>query len=134
MTKSAISEPASPTRYLKMAGRSARAGPDNWTRGDPLNFFSFRFADNVDYSDISKLNWISNGYGANFVAVPGGSPVLLEGTVAHTDYKITLDEVGKKQRSSSINGTNFGLNFSYFLPPHSKKSSTDIYFIQMVLV
>ncbi|MBK5285839.1 MAG: TonB-dependent receptor [Bacteroidia bacterium] len=87
----------------------------NNSGGSKLNLFGFHFTDNVDYSDISKLDWNSNGFGANFVAVPSGSSVLLEGTVAHSDYKVTLAETGKKDRSSSISSTNFGLNFSYFM-------------------
>src|SRR5258706_708694 len=87
----------------------------NNTSGSKLNLFGFRFADNVDYSDITKLDWISNGYGANFVLVPAASSVLLEGNFAYSDYKVTLDEVLKRPRSSRIKGFNGTLSFDYFL-------------------
>ena len=87
----------------------------NNTSGSKINLFGFHFTDNVDYSDISQLQWKANGAGANFVIVPAASSVLLDITAAYSNYKIALDEVNKKQRSSSINGFNIGLNFSYFL-------------------
>lgn len=85
------------------------------TGGSKLNLFGFRFADNVDYSEVTKLDWISNGYGANFVVVPAAASVLLKGNFAYSDYKVTLDEVSKSPRSSRIKGFNGTLSFDYFI-------------------
>ena len=87
----------------------------NNTGGSKLNLFGFRFADNVDYNDVTSLDWLSNGYGANFVLVPAASTVLLKGSFAYSDYKVTLDEVLKSPRSSRIKGFNGSLNFDYFI-------------------
>jgi len=106
-----INENGLPYNFTDLYGKISVSN----TGGSKFNLFGFRFTDNVDYSDITKLDWTSVGYGANFVAVPSGSPVLIEGTVAHSDYNIKLDEVSKSERSSGVKGTNFGLNFSYFL-------------------
>lgn len=87
----------------------------NNTNGSKVNLFGFNFTDDVNYNDITKLQWKSGGYGANFVLVPAASSVLLDGTVAISNYEITLEEENKSPRSSSISGFNFNLNFLYFI-------------------
>jgi hypothetical protein len=87
----------------------------NNTNGSKVNFFGFNFNDDVDYSEITQLNWKARGYGTNFVLVPAASSVLLDGTIAISNYKMSLEEVLKSPRSSSINGFNAGLNFTYFI-------------------
>ena len=49
-----------------------------------------------------------------FLAIPGKSSVLIEGNFAYSTYKVDLEEANKSPRSSSINGFNGGLNFTYF--------------------
>jgi hypothetical protein len=87
----------------------------NNTSGSKVNFFGFNFTDDVDYSDITKLNWKSTGYGANFVLVPAASAVLLDGAFSYSNYDMMLDEVSRSPRSSSISGFNVNLNFTYFM-------------------
>jgi hypothetical protein len=86
----------------------------NSGNGSKLNLFGFRFGDNVKYRSVSDINWLSSGFGASFVLVPGSSPTLIEGTFAYSVYDITLKEAELDPRSSSIDGFNMGLNFTYF--------------------
>ena len=86
----------------------------NSASGNKLNLFGFRFTDQVKYQHISDLKWTSNGYGSNFVVIPGTSQVLVNGNFAYSDYKISLAEADAKARESSIKSFNMGLDFTYF--------------------
>ena len=77
--------------------------------------FGFNFTDKVNYKAISDFGWDAAGGGMNFVIIPGSSPVLLEGNVAYSSYKINLNEANSPARSSLINGFNAGMGFTYFL-------------------
>ena len=85
----------------------------NGDNGNKVSLFGFNFKDNVNYSDISNLNWNSFGGGANFVLIPSTSKTLIEGVVAVSNYKIELDEEGVLS-SSEINGFNAGMDFTTF--------------------
>lgn len=87
----------------------------NSSSGSKVNFFGFRFTDNVDYGEIADLGWTSGGMGSNFVLVPSGSSVLIDGNFAYSNYKISLTEPDGRDRFSEIRGFNTGLNFNYFL-------------------
>ena len=47
--------------------------------GSKINLFGFNFIDEVDYNNISKLNWNSSGIGSKFILIPGSSPFIIEG-------------------------------------------------------
>ncbi|MBK7212579.1 MAG: TonB-dependent receptor [Bacteroidales bacterium] len=87
----------------------------NSSNGSKVNAFGFNFTDKVNYKAISDFDWDAAGGGLNFVVIPGSSPVLLEGTIAYSSYKISLAEQNTAPRSSLINGFNAGMNFTYFL-------------------
>ena len=87
----------------------------NSLSGSKVNFFGFRFADDVDYFHVADLGWNSVGFGTNMVLIPSGSAVLIDGNFAYSRYKIQLVEGDGRDRSSLINGFNAGLSFSYFL-------------------
>lgn len=87
----------------------------NSSSGSKWNLFGFHFKDDVKYLHIADLGWKSTGFGSNFVLVPSGSAVLIDGNFAYSGYKINLLESDKRERSSLINGFNAGLAFSYFL-------------------
>ena len=95
--------------------------------GSKLNIFGFNFQDDVDYENVSALNWNSKGIGSEFILIPGGSPVLIEGNFAYSGYKIQLDEVSSALRESSINGFNMGLDFTYFQPKSKIRYGFDIH-------
>ena len=94
----------------------------NSANGSKVNFFGFNFTDDViNYKSISNFGWDSYGAGANFVVIPGKSPVLIEGNIAFSDYKAALEESNNPARTSSINGFNAGFTFTYFLGKNSLK-------------
>lgn len=87
----------------------------NGVNGSKLNLFGFNFTDQVNYENVSDLNWDSKGVGMNFVVVPGDSPALLEGNFAYSSYDINYQPVSSGERNSAINGFNLGLDFTYFI-------------------
>ena len=98
--------------------------------GSKINFFGFNFLDNVSYKDISELNWTSNGLGSEFILIPSGSAVLIEGNFAYSSYNISLEEFdesgGSRFRESGINGFNMGFDFTYFKSKGKIKYGFDI--------
>ena len=94
----------------------------NTTNGSKVNFFGFNFNDQVNnYKAISDFSWVAYGGGANFVIIPGKSPVLIEGNIAYSNYDAKLSEANNPGRSSSIDGFNAGFTFSYFLGKNTLK-------------
>lgn len=83
--------------------------------GSKLNVFGFNFDDQVNYQEVSDLNWNSYGVGANFVLLPAGTNTLMQGLFAYSEYQINLIETDNAPRSSLISGFNGGLNFTYFI-------------------
>jgi hypothetical protein len=83
--------------------------------GSKVNFFGFNFTDDVHYKALSDFSWDASGAGANFLVIPGSSPVLIEGNFAYSSYRIKLVEQSKSPRTSAISGFNAGLNFIYFV-------------------
>ena len=102
--------------------------------GSKLNVFGFNFADKVNYEGISELNWNSKGVGSEFILIPGGSPVLIEGNFAWSSYNTILKEFESngtiRERSSEINGYNMGMNFTYFQPKGKVKYGFDVHGFQ----
>ncbi|MCB9170041.1 MAG: TonB-dependent receptor [Flavobacteriales bacterium] len=86
----------------------------NGANGSKFSLFGFNFHDGVTYRNVSDLSWNNWGAGANFVLVPGGSAVLIDGTFSLSNYTITLDEADLAPRTSSIGGFSGNLNFKYF--------------------
>lgn len=87
----------------------------NSNNGSKLNLFGFDFTDKVSYKALQDMNWQSYGGGGNFLLVPQNSPILVKGNFAYSRYKITLKPESAAPKSSSINGFNMGLNFTYFM-------------------
>lgn len=81
--------------------------------GSKLDLFGFNFRDQVNYS-IADLMWNTTGGGANFKLVPPNSNVILGGTVAYSNYEISLVEADGNPRESSINSVSAQLDFTYF--------------------
>lgn len=99
----------------------------NAPNGSKVNFFGFNFIDDVNnYKSISSFGWDSYGAGANFVVIPGKSPVLIEGNLAFSDYKAALEEQNNPNRTSSINGFNAGFAFTYFLGKNTLKYGIEL--------
>ena len=100
-----------PFNFTDIYGKISFGG----SSGSKFNVFGFSFQDDVRYLSDSRLNWNSNGFGANFVVVPQGSSVLISGNFANSGYDITLQEEGLADRYSSIRSFNLGLNFKYII-------------------
>ena len=83
--------------------------------------FGFSYNDNVSYRSVSNYRWNSWGVGTNFIVVPGGSNVLLEGFVNGSNYKISLDEANSQPRESEIGGFTVGMNFLYYMRKNELK-------------
>ncbi|OYT11963.1 MAG: TonB-dependent receptor [Bacteroidetes bacterium 4572_114] len=106
-----VNEDGLPFNFLDIYGKVSI----NAANGSKVNFFGFNFSDQVSYKDISNYSWDAVGGGANFVVIPGNSPVLMEGIAAYSSYEMRLEEDFTSPRTSSINGFNVGLNFTYFM-------------------
>ncbi len=105
-----IDENGLPYDYLDIYGKISVNSPN----GSKVSFYGFDFSDDVKYKAIQNYGWNSYGGGANFVVIPGKTPMLLEGFVNYSSYEVTLDEINRSPRSSSIAGFTAGLNFTYF--------------------
>src|SRR5690606_30835607 len=102
--------------------------------------FGFNYTDATTFQETSSLDWNSAGGGLNFVLVPEGSPVLVEGQFNISNYEITLIEQNTssnqsdanapptflRPRTSGINNYNFGINFKYFSGDNEFKYGVDI--------
>ena len=85
--------------------------------GSKASLFAFGFDDSVSaYQAIADYHWHNYGFGGNFVLVTGSS-ALLEGTVAFSDYRITLDDGSGYDKYSAINGFNATLQVTNFIGP-----------------
>jgi hypothetical protein len=87
----------------------------NSSSGSKVNLFGFRFDDKVHYREVSDFKWTEYGGGLNFLVIPSRSSMLVEGTAAYSSYKIALTDQTNAPRTSSVNGFNVGLDFTYFL-------------------
>lgn len=98
----------------------------NADNGSKLNLFGFNFDDKAKSikpnTDIvnAEFNWQATGGGATFVITPGTSSALINGKFAYSRYNINANELTFRERSSSIDGFEGGINFTYFFPGYSQ--------------
>ena len=111
-----------PFNFNDLYGKITFSG-DN---GSKFNLFGFNYNDNVNYRGIAEIGWQNYGAGANFVLVPLYSPVLVEGNFSYSNYEITQQSTTINPRSSSIDGFNLGLNFTYFILDDEIKYGIDV--------
>jgi len=97
------------------------------SNGSKLSIFGFNFQDKVNYENVSKLDWTSTGIGSQFTLLPNGSPILIEGNIAYSNYLIELNEIAYPLRSSSISGFDMGLDFTSFPKKGKLKYGFDIH-------
>ena len=106
-----IEEEGLPFQYTDAYGKITFNGEN----GSKANIFGLRYTDKVTYQAISDLSWNNTGVGANFILIPDGNPVLIDGNIAYSAYSINLDVPDRNKSQSNISGFNGSLNFTYFL-------------------
>ena len=112
-----------PFNYTDLYGKISLLGAN----GSKVNFFGFSYNDQVNnYKSLSDYSWESYGGGTNFLVIPGNSPVLIEGHLAYSQYKIGLEEANGLPRESAINGFNMGFDFTYFIGKDELKYGFEI--------
>jgi hypothetical protein len=89
----------------------------NSANGSKFSLFGFNFSDRVSFKDVAEFKWNNTGIGTNFVLVPEGSSLLIEGVFAYSNYKINFNNPLNESdnKNSGINGVNTGFNFTKFL-------------------
>ncbi len=98
----------------------------NADNGSKLNLFGFNFDDKAkSINPNTKLanaefNWQATGGGATFVITPGTSSALINGRFAYSRYNISASEITFRNRSSSIEGFEGGIDFTYFFKGYSQ--------------
>lgn len=115
-----VDEQGLPYTYTDLYGKLSFNG----SNGSKFSLFGFNYEDDVQYTN-SHLYWDSRGFGANFVLVPSGSPVLIEGVFSVSDYRINQEEIDRN-RMSGINSFNFGLDFTSFVRDDEIKYGLEI--------
>ena len=109
----------------------------NSSTGSKFSLFGFNYTDKVIFQEFSDLNWNSAGGGLNFVLVPQGNPVLVEGRFNYSDYQIELvqlpdpdddssNQAALRPRTSGISNFDLGINFKYFQGDNEFKYGVDI--------
>ena len=111
-----ISDEGLPYSFLDIYGKASFTG----SNGSKFNMFGFNYGDDVLYSSLVNYSWNSYGFGSNFILIPSGSSMLVEGNFAFSNYDTEQTNVGAKPKLSSINGFNSGLDFTYFLEGESQ--------------
>ncbi len=89
----------------------------NSVNGSKISVYGFSFNDKVDYPSIATYKWNSYGAGSNFLLIPNGSNLLIEGVFAYSNYTIKYNNplIETDAKSSGISGFNAGFNFVKFV-------------------
>ncbi|MGI6342147.1 MAG: TonB-dependent receptor [Bacteroidales bacterium] len=98
----------------------------NTTNGSKINFFGFNFADRVKYKALSDFSWNTFGGGTHFVVIPGISPVMIEGSIAYSNYAISMDEKNNLPRSSKIDGFSASVGVTSFVGKDEFKAGVEM--------
>ena len=99
-----------PFDFLDLYGKVTLAA----SSGSKASVFGFRFDDRVSgYHALADYHWQNYGAGVNFMAVTGASAVL-DGTIAYSDYYITLDDGSGDDKYSRIGGFNASMQLTNF--------------------
>ena len=83
--------------------------------GSKMSIFGFRFDDQVlGYQSIADYHWQNYGMGTNFSLVTG-STANLDGSIAYSNYTITLDDGTGADKYSEIGGFNATMQVTNFI-------------------
>lgn len=106
-----IGDEGLPYSFLDIYGKVSFSG----SNGSKINLFGFNYGDDVAYTSLTNFNWKSTGFGSNFVLIPSGSTMLVEGNFAYSNYKTEQSNPSTRPKKSAIGGFNMGLDFTSFL-------------------
>ena len=105
-----------PYNFLDLYGKyTAYSGS-----GTKFNVFGFKYIDEANFTNISSIYWDQYGLGGNLIIIPSQSNVLIDITVAWSQYLIETDDntadVSRPDlnRQSSIDAFNAGMNFTNY--------------------
>ncbi|HSI91302.1 MAG TPA: hypothetical protein VK927_09305, partial [Adhaeribacter sp.] len=98
----------------------------NSESGNKLNFFGFNFNDRVNLSNNGNVKWDSYGFGTDFLLLPSSASVIIHGILAYSNYDIGIAEPNRSSRTSTINGFNMGLDFTYFMDQNELKYGVSV--------
>lgn len=94
--------------------------------GSKASFFGFRFDDQVNgYQAIDTFHWRNYGAGTSFMLVTGASAIL-DGSVAYSQYTITLDDGSGVDKYSEIGGFNGTMQITNFIGKNKLKFGLSI--------
>ncbi len=106
-----------PFDYLDLYGKLSL----NSGTGSKMSLFGFRFDDQVNgYQAIDTFHWQNYGAGMNFILVTGASAIL-EGSLAYSNYGITLSDGSHQDKHSDIGGFNMTLQVTNFIGGNKMK-------------
>ncbi len=91
-----------------------------------INVFGFCFTDQVNYPEIARYQWNSWGMGSNFMILPSSSNLIVDGTLAYSNYGMNLDEYTDFGRHSSIKDFSFSTGFTYLLGKNAFKYGIEL--------
>ena len=106
-----IGDEGLPYSFMDIYGKVSFSG----SNGSKINLFGFNYGDDVAYTSLTNFNWKSTGFGSNFVLIPSGSTMLVEGNFAYSNYNTEQSNPSTRPKKSSIGGFNMGLDFTSFL-------------------
>ena len=86
----------------------------NGANGSKVNIFGFNYQDKYANPALANIDWTNTGGGANFVLIPSGSDIIIDGLVGFTKYHSSLQEKNDQPRTSAIDEISAQLNFSIF--------------------
>ena len=81
--------------------------------GNKASLFGFNFNDKARLGTGSNFDWTSYGLGGNFLLLSNSSGALITGNFAYSRYDIGISEDAALPRSSTVDGFNGGLDFTY---------------------
>jgi hypothetical protein len=86
----------------------------NGANGSKVNVFGFNYKDKYANPSLATIDWTNTGGGANFVLIPSGSNMIVDGLVGFTQYNSVLQEKNDQPRTSGIDEISANINFSIF--------------------
>jgi hypothetical protein len=84
------------------------------SNGSKISLFGFNFSDRAKLTQDARVNWDSRGFGSQFVLVPTGTSVIINGAFGYSNYLIDISEPTAPARKSEVNGYNLNMDFTYF--------------------